>query len=250
MEVFMTHRVYISASTQKANIGVGDYGTEQDRMQYLADRIKLWLETQKGQFTVFRNQKGWTLQKTVDDCNSLACEIFVDNHTNADDAEKTDGTVSFYHSIPGKILSDIVYARIAPLSPGKDRGSKNDRVLYKNGLFVLRETKPVAILIEHFFHTNEEEVEFYLSRVDLFARAEAMGICDYFKIPWVEPNVELDGVHVLVNGVDINPGVMMYPFFKNGELMVPLKPLLTALGGLKATYDKDNKTIIVEKAGE
>jgi len=204
----MSHRVYISASTQKENIGVLNYGTEQDRMQYLADRIKFWLETQKDKFIVFRNQSGWTLEKTVNDCNNLACELFLDNHTDAGPIEKTagdggaEGTSAFYHigSTNGQRLAECIYNRIAPLSPGQDRKVKPDTVLYQSGLYVLRKTIPPAALIENFFHTNETEVEDYLSRIEVYAKATAQGICDYVGEKWQEPtNVKLQTVENLIN---------------------------------------------------
>ena len=73
------HRIYISGSTQKDNIGVGKYGTEQYEMQLFSDRVKYYLSTQKGQFETFRNYEDMTLLQTVNDCNKLACELFVDN---------------------------------------------------------------------------------------------------------------------------------------------------------------------------
>lgn len=179
------HRVYISASTQDKNIGVGDYGTEQDRMHQLADRVQYWLKTQ-GKFEVFRNQKGWTLEQTVKDCNNLACELFIDNHTNAPNAE---GTEVYFHtgSKNGERMANILYAKIAPISPGKDRGVMVDTKLYQSGLYVLRNTKPPAVLVEHIFHTNVKEVQHMLSNMDQYAKAEAQAVCEYFGEKWTEP---------------------------------------------------------------
>lgn len=186
-------RVYISASTQKENIGINNYGNEQDRMMTLSDRVKYWLETQKEQFTVFRNQPNWSLEQTVNDCNSLACEIFIDNHTNAG-PRAAAGTELYYHvnSINGRKLASALYASIAPLSPGRDRGIMNDTVLYANGLYVLRETAPPAALIEHIYHTNASEVSHFLANSDLYAKAEAQAICSYFGIKWVEPKTDIE----------------------------------------------------------
>ena len=179
------HRVYISASTQKENVGAGAYGTEQDRMQYLADRIKYWLETQKGKFTVFRNSPGWTLQQTVADCNKLACAAFVDYHTDAGPA-KAQGTTAFYNSPGGCVLANTVYKYAAPLSLGVDRGVKLDTVLYPNGLYVIRNTQPPATLIEMFFHTNLDEVDYFLKNTEVFAKEQAKAFCEFFGEKWTE----------------------------------------------------------------
>lgn len=192
------HRIYVSASTQDKNVGVGQFGTEQDRMQQLADRIAYWLKTQKGRFEVFRNQSGWSLKQTTDDCNQLACDLFLDNHTNAGTQEKTagdggaEGTEVYYYGQGGTNsksyqFASILYKHIAPLSLGKDRGVKPDTCLYDSGLFVIQHTNPPAILIEHIFHTNWAEVEDYLKRIDEFAKASAKAIVEFFNEKWEEP---------------------------------------------------------------
>lgn len=185
----MAYRVYISASTQKENVGVGSYGTEQDRMMQLADRVKYWLKTQ-GKFEVFRNQPGYTLSQTVNDCNNLACELFIDNHTNAGPAS-VGGTEVFYNHKTGTTskgykIADLLYKYIALLSPGKDRGVLPDN-RYVGSLFVIQKTTPPAALIEHIFHTNLTEVNDFLHRLDEYAKAEAKAVCEYFNEKWIEP---------------------------------------------------------------
>lgn len=194
------YRVYISASTQGHNVGVGQYGTEQDRMMQLSDRVKYWLETQKT-FTVFRNQPGWSLSMTVNDCNKLACEIFVDNHTNAGPGSAA-GTEVFYCHQAGTAsnsykLADLLYKEVAPISPGGDRGVLPDNN-YVSSLFVIQNTNPPAALIEHIFHTNYEEVEDIINNMDKYAKAEAKAICKYFGVRWEEPEIESQSIETLV----------------------------------------------------
>lgn len=197
----MTKRiVYISASTQSQNIGVGQYGTEQDRMMYLADRVKFWLETQSGKFEVHRNKPGWDLIETVHDCNLLNCELFLDNHSDAGTVEQiagdggAEGTSAFYYHQGGITsnsykLASLVYKHISPLSPGKDKGIFPDNK-YVKGLYVIQNTNPPAALVEHMYHTNLQEVNDMIAHADKYAKEEAKAICEYFGIAWIEP-VEL-----------------------------------------------------------
>jgi N-acetylmuramoyl-L-alanine amidase len=183
-------RVYISASTQKENKGVSNYGTEQDRMMQFADRVKYWLGTQK-QFTVFRNQPGWSLEQTVNDCNNLSCDLFIDNHTNAGGPE-AQGTEAFYYGQGGEAtksytIAKLLYDRIAPLSVGTDRWVKPDTSLYDSGLYVVQATNPPACLIELIFHTNLAETNHFIFTLDDFAKAEAKAVCDFFELVWIEP---------------------------------------------------------------
>lgn len=192
----MKFRVYISASTQKDNIGIADYGNEQDRMQYLAERVSYWLKTQAGVFEIFRNAPGMTLRQTTDDCNSLACNIFVDLHSNAGAAE-VDGTEAYYceGSHMGQKLAEALYKYTAPLSPGTDQGVFPDTRLYTRGLYVLRNTVPPAALLECFYHTNAPEVAHYLKHIEDYAKGVAQGICEYFNVVWSQsvcPNCTID----------------------------------------------------------
>jgi N-acetylmuramoyl-L-alanine amidase len=186
----MSYRVYLAASTQAHNVGVDNYGTEEERMQFLADRVAYWLKTQISKFDVFRNKPGWSLQQTINDCNSLACNVFIDNHSNAGPASSA-GTEVYYctGSAMGKELAEHLYNTIAPISPGADRGVKEDGVLYSTGLAVLRKTTPPAALIEHFYHSNKMEVEHFINNIDRYAKAEAKAICNYFKVAWIESTI-------------------------------------------------------------
>lgn len=247
----MAHRVMVSASTQKENVGVGQYGTEQDRMMFLADRVKYWLETQKGQFNVIRNEKGMTLAQTVELCNNMACELFIDNHSNAADDTSTGGTEDYYYGQGGTNtnsykIAKLLYDRVAPISPGKDRGIMPDTTLYKSGLYVVQHTNPPACLIEHMFHTNPVEVIDMIEHADNYAKAEAMAICDYFGIQWIEANTSSGGIHVVVNGIDIDDKMDVKASMVNGRVVVPARFLAEALGA-EVSWNADTKTITVTK---
>jgi len=235
-EMEAAHRVYISASTQKTNIGVGQYGTEQDRMMYLSDRVAYWLKTQKGKFEVFRNMPGWTLSQTVKDCNSFACEICIDNHSNAGPVG-AEGTEAFYYHQGGTVsnsykLASLVYKRIAPLSPGKDKGVLPDDK-YVTSLYFVQATKPTATLIEHMFHTNAVEVADMVANVDNYAKAEAKAICEYFGITWIEIVTPEQTVALLVKEMikdGIVTGEELWNDVLNGKVPVNPQYLQIAFG--------------------
>jgi N-acetylmuramoyl-L-alanine amidase len=209
----ITYRVFVSASNQKANVGVGQYGTEQDRMHILADRVKFWLETQKGKFIVFRNPVGCTLAETIKMCNNLACDIFLEEHSDAGRVEDiagdggSEGTTVFYYT-PGGVggksyqFATIIYKHLAPISPGKDRGVLPDTSYGRtNGLYVIRKAKPPAILIENIFHTNHGEVQDMIASVDKYAKAQAKAICEYFGEKWQESLTPEQSVIALVDAM-------------------------------------------------
>lgn len=180
--------VYISHSTQKNNVGVGKYGTEQDQMTRLAARTIYWLTTQK-RFRCRTNKKGWTLDQTAKASNAFGSDLFIDNHTDAGPS-KAQGTTVFYNGLKAKgrgyKFANILYKAIAPLSPGKDRGVKPDTSLYDSGLYIIQNVNCPSCLVEHIFHSNAAEVKDFLLTFDDYAKAEAKAVCKYFGVKWVD----------------------------------------------------------------
>jgi hypothetical protein len=189
----MKHRVYIAASNQPKNMYANNRGNEQINMHTLSDMIMGELLLQDN-YTVFRNKMNYTLENTVLDCNSKVCDLFIDNHSNA--GGNGEGTEVFYYGQGGMgsdsyKLASLLYKHIAPLSEGKDRGVKADTSLYKGGLYVIQETKPPAVLIEHFFHDNNVETSDFFATMQDFAKAEAKAIVEYFGETWKESETEV-----------------------------------------------------------
>ena len=61
--------VYISPSVQHFNVGYGDYGTEEQRMNQLADALQYELE--RNGVTTARNNPDMTLAQVVADSNRV-----------------------------------------------------------------------------------------------------------------------------------------------------------------------------------
>ena len=198
-------KVYISASNQHKNIGVGDYGTEKQRMHELADRVKYYIE-QGSNLSVERNHRSFTLKETCLHANASGAVLFIDNHSNAGPAA-VRGMEVYYrgNSTESKTLAHVLYDSLSPITPTEDRGVKADTTLYSSGLYVLRNTKMPACLIEHIFHTNAFDVAgatvfegphdslfhptFFLLNIDKFAKAEAKAVCDYLGVTWKDPDL-------------------------------------------------------------
>ena len=72
--------IYLSPSTQENNVGAGSYGTEEQRMNQIMDRIEADLQ---GRFTLYRNRPGMTLQQVVADSNAKKPDLHFALHSNA-----------------------------------------------------------------------------------------------------------------------------------------------------------------------
>lgn len=192
-------RIYLSASTQRENVGVGSYGNEQDRNHELKALVAKKLQA-TGYFDVFGNCKDWTLAQNVRDGNNLSVALYIAMHTDAGPVEEVagdggaEGTTVFYYGPGGASMDNpsyrfgaILYKHIAPISLGRDRNVQPDTNLYDTGLYEIRETDAPSILIEHVFHTNRQEASHFVANMDKFATAYVKACCEYFNVKYIEP---------------------------------------------------------------
>ena len=171
-------KIYISPSNQDHNKGYGNYGTEQNRMFQIGEALKIILERCKQ--TVYISKKGMTFQQAVKESNDLKCDIHLAIHSNA--FNKTiRGTQTMYVSTQGKILSDLIYARLSAFTPVVDRGSKRNDNLYE-----LNATTAVCSYLEIMFHDNEDDANLIINNIEKIAELIAKGVCEYLKIPFIE----------------------------------------------------------------
>ena len=76
-----TRTIFLSPSVQQFNVGYGDYGTEEYRMNRITDYVENLLK-QEG-YTVYRNDKEDTLKQVVQKSNDVNPAIHVSIHSNA-----------------------------------------------------------------------------------------------------------------------------------------------------------------------
>lgn len=186
----MKHKVYVSPSVQENNVGVAGFETEEQRMQAIGARVKYYLEAQAGKFDIRCNKPEMTLGQIANDSDSFGAELHVAIHSNAGAASAV-GTEVYYHGptkANGYKIAQLMFDEIAPMSPGADRGVKDDHVLYDNGLYELRETSAPAALIEVGFHTNVAEATWIINETEKIALGIARAICKYFGVQFVNPH--------------------------------------------------------------
>lgn len=171
--------VYLSASTQFDNQGVGNYGNEGNRMHELADKVEYYLERGNGNLVIYRNTREMTLKQSVSDSNSKLPDIHVALHTNAGGGKGTEIWCS--GSEKGVKLATLIYNGVAPHTLNPDRGIKvNTNYIEVGGVIA------ISCILELMFHDNLEDVNDYLSKIDTFARSIAMSIYAYFGLTYAE----------------------------------------------------------------
>ena len=149
----MIKSVYLSPSTQEGNIGIGDYGTEEKRMNQVCDVIQKHLL--RHGITIFRNRPEMSLKQVVADSNNKSPAIHFAIHSNASNGNAR-GCEIYCHRFggEGERLARLVYGELLPLTPAKGRGVKEGRNHFGPGkpLYELAKTTAPAALAEISFH--------------------------------------------------------------------------------------------------
>ncbi len=182
--------IYLSPSTQEANSGAGNYGSEELVMNKVTDVLQTILR-QSG-VICYRNDPGWNLYQVVADSNEKRPNVHFAIHSNAGGGRGCE-VFAYAPGGEGEKLARAVYAEIEPLTPTTDRGVK-----YSQKLYELRATDAPAALIEIAFHDNFEDASWILDNIQVIGEALAEGILGYFGIALPTPDPELeDAINVL-----------------------------------------------------
>ena len=170
----MSKSIYLSPSMQEKNLGAGVYGTEEYRMNRLADVVEPLLKA--AGLIVYRNRPEMMLKQMVDDSNSNNPSIHFALHTNAGGARGCE-VYAYSPGGEGEKLARAVYKRIEALTPVADRGVKFSQSFYE-----LKNTKAPAALIEVDFHDDPVGAAWIIENMILIGQEIAVGILEYFGI--------------------------------------------------------------------
>lgn len=167
-------KVYISPSSQHDNVGVGNYGTEEVRMNQVADVVEK--ELKRVGITTLRNNPSMDITQMVAASNAFGADVHLAIHSNAGGAS---GAEAYYYtgSASGKLLAQKVYDNLAPMTPSADRGVKATTELYE-----VWATNGIATLVEIAFHDNWDDASFIIGNIQVIGVAIAKGVCSYLGI--------------------------------------------------------------------
>ena len=166
-------RVYLSPSTQEANIGKGDYGSEEKRMNEIADILEDLLIKQN--ITVYRNKPTMKYYQCTMESNNLKPDIHVAIHSDAGGGHGCTAYTS--GSSKGRILANYLYQEVSAISPTEDRGVRITKDLNE-----VVKTNAIACLIEVSYHDNFDEARWIMNNIKAIATALFKGILKYFGI--------------------------------------------------------------------
>ena len=176
-------KIFLSPSSQTGNRYAYGDTNEAEQCCRIADACKLALE--RCGFEV-KCDKTHTMEERVAESNSWGADLHVAIHTNAYNG-KVAGTRMFAYSKPSESWNCAlaVFNQLAPITPGTSENLKT-----YPGLYELRMPKKLAIYCECDFHDVAEVARWIIDHVKEIGEAIAHGICDYYKVTYIEPGAE------------------------------------------------------------
>ena len=168
--------IYLSPSTQENNVGAGNYGTEEQRMNEIMDLIENQL---RGHYILYRNRPNMTLQQVVADSNAKNPDLHFALHSNAGGGSGAECWICAKGG-QAERFANRLYEELSALTPGKDRGVKVSTSLYE-----VNKTKAPAVILEVDFHDTPEGAAWILANKEAIARACVRAIMGHFgdKVP-------------------------------------------------------------------
>ena len=158
-------KIYLSPSVQENNKGIGNYGTEEYRMNQIADIVQS--ELKRHSLTVYRNKPSMNLSQIANDSNSHNVNLHLAIHSNAGGGSgcevfcyKTDGRI-------GHEFAKKIYSKLSAITPTSDRGVKQGYNFYGTGkhMYEVTYTKAPAALVEVAFHDNENDAIWIINNI-------------------------------------------------------------------------------------
>jgi N-acetylmuramoyl-L-alanine amidase len=180
----MSKSVYLSPSMQENNTGALNYGTEEARMNQIADVVQKVLQDYG--VDVCRNRPEWSLGQAVTDSNRVKPNLHFAIHSNAGGGRGAE-IYAYAPGGEGEKAAKLIYAEIAAITPTADRGVKFNPSFYE-----LRNTNSPAALVEIAFHDNAEDVAWIMNNIENIGVALAKGVLKYFGITYEKPKTNTE----------------------------------------------------------
>lgn len=168
--------IYLSPSTQESNIGVSNYGSEEEMMNKITDELETILEN-TGKYIVYRNDPSMDLSSIIAQSNRINPDIHVAIHSNAGGGTGPE-IFAYKPNIKADDLAKDIYYAILRVYYNKAAGRG---VKYNSEIRELRETKAPAVMLEVAFHDNVKDANWIKNNTYVIAQAIADGINTYFR---------------------------------------------------------------------
>ncbi len=176
--------VYLSPSVRHFNLGYGTYGTEEARMNLIADVVELEL-TRNG-LSVERNNPDYDLPTVVADANAQNPDVYVAIRSVSRPVGQRGSLIYYYRpNSNGQRLAEEISSYLSQVTPTEDLGTTEGASAFGGlGYYELRRSRPPAVIVEVGNHADPQDADFIVNNVYEIGVAIAKGILAYFGLPF------------------------------------------------------------------
>lgn len=220
-------KIYLSPSVQENNKGIGNYGTEEQRMNEITDIIQRELSN-RNNIEIKRNAPNMNAIQITNDSNTWKADYHLAFHSNAGGGKGCE----IYHYVDGTENLSVkiarrVYNKVVAISPNPGRGMKNGMKFFE----VNDNIRAISFLIEIGFHDNVVDAGFIINEKEKIGIAIAEGILEHLR---EDRNINVDKI---IENNEQNVSINKY---KVGEHIIFNKCY-------NASTDGENKVILASQ---
>ena len=128
--------------------------------------------------TVLGTSNSSSLSARVREANSWGADIFLSLHNNASENPRATGNEALVYGPTSTVAIGLGEDILEELT--RTTGLRNRGIVYRPGLYVLKETRMPAVLVEMGFISNPSDAELLAYSPELFARGIYRGVLNYY----------------------------------------------------------------------
>ena len=130
--------------------------------------------------TVLGTNNSSSLTSRVNEANAWGADIFISLHNNAAENPNATGNEALVYGPSAVVANELAKDILEQLT--LTTGLRNRGIVYRPGLYVLKETNMPAVLVEMGFITNSYDAELLAYSPYLFATGVYRGILEYYGL--------------------------------------------------------------------
>ena len=130
--------------------------------------------------TILGTSNSSSLRVRVDEANAWGADIFISLHNNAAENPNASGNEALVYG-PGSTVAVALGENILEQLT-LTTGLRNRGIVYRPGLYVLKETEMPAVLVEMGFISNPYDADLLVSSPYLFSTGIYRGILEYYGL--------------------------------------------------------------------
>ena len=130
--------------------------------------------------TMLGTSNSSSLSERVRQANSWDADIFVSLHVNSAENARASGNEVLTYGPGARVANALAEDILEQMT--LTTGLRNRGIVYRPGLYVLKETEMHAVLVEMGFISNPYDAELLVGSPDLFATGIYRGILSYYGL--------------------------------------------------------------------